>query len=152
MCKTMLAIYVFIWLINLCILNTCMLHLAELVSYMYITCHFLCSKYYLITFILQKLCSVTMKTKCLFMKTECEIFSSLIIPIRIAVKPSKPFILQQSWQCCYNTHSEYEALLDWYWHGQIAVLQRRSFECVSLGRRKWRHGQVKEKWPWGQSP
>jgi len=43
-------------------------------------------------------------------------------------------------------------LLDWYWHGQIAVLQRRPFECVSLGPRKWRHGQVKEKWPWGQLP
>jgi len=51
-----------------------MLHLAELVSYMYITRHSLCSRYYLITFILQKLSSVTMKTKSIFMKTECEIF------------------------------------------------------------------------------
>jgi hypothetical protein len=94
-----------------------------------------------------------MKTKCLFMKTECEIFfPSLIIRIRIAVKPSKPFNIQQSRQCCYNTESEYQALLDWYWHGQIAVLQRRPFECVSLGRRKWRHGQVKKICPWCQSP
>ena len=152
MCKTVLAIYVFKWLIYLCILNTCMLHVAELVSYMYITRHFF-SRNYLIIFILQNMCSVTMKTKCLFMKTECEIFfPSLFIRIPIAVKPSEPFIIQQSWQCCYNTHSEYEALLDWYWHGQIAVLQRRSFECVSLGRRKWRHVQVKKTWPWGESP
>jgi hypothetical protein len=148
-----LAIYVFKWLINLCILNTCVLHLAELVSYMYITRLFLCSRYYLIAFILQKLCSVTMETKSFFMKTECEIFfPSLIITLRIAVKPSKPFIIQQSWQCCYDTQSEYQELLDWNWHGQIAVLQRRPFECVSPGRRKWRHGQVKETWPWGQLP
>ena len=52
-----------------------MLHVAELVSYMYITRHFLCSRYYIITFILQILCSVTMKTKGLFMKTKSEFFS-----------------------------------------------------------------------------
>ena len=97
MCKIMLAIYVFKWLINLCILKTCMLHVAELVSYMYITRHFLCGRYYIIIFILQKLCSVSMKTKCLYMKMECEIFlPSLIIRIGIAVKPTKPFIIQQS--------------------------------------------------------
>ena len=80
----------------------------------------------------EKLLSVTMESECLRLKTECEIFfPPLIIWRCIAVKPLKPFFSNKAVNCCYNTEPEYEKLLDWYWHGQIAAFPERPLTVPS---------------------
>jgi hypothetical protein len=80
----------------------------------------------------EKLLSVTMESEFLRLKTECEIFFPPLLILRcIAVKLLKPFFSNKAFSCCYNTEPEYEKLLDWYWHGQIAAFPERPLTVPS---------------------
>jgi len=43
----------------------------------------------------------------------------------------KTIFLNKAVNCCYNTEPEYEKLLDWYWHGQIAAFPERPLTVPS---------------------